>query len=86
MATEMNLLFTAKGDHRYVYVYDDESVDALVDHLGRQAASPELDIDFGDVTPLVEIVRRAATRRAARSCETVPRPRPCVAGSTDFAL
>jgi hypothetical protein len=54
---ELNVLALIKGDERYVYVYDDESRDDLIDALRNQAADPRLSFSWFDAAVLTEKAR-----------------------------
>jgi hypothetical protein len=53
---EFNVLALIKGNDRYVYVYDDESRQPLLDALQGQAADPELSLNWFDVAVLTQKV------------------------------
>lgn len=52
MAKELNVLALIKGEQRYVYVYDDDSRDALVERVHAHAADPRLDLNWFDAVIL----------------------------------
>jgi len=56
MPQEFNVLALAKGDERYVYIYDDRSRQLLLEHLQEQAASAELVLNWFDASVLTEKV------------------------------
>jgi hypothetical protein len=57
---ELNILALIKGGERYVFVYDDESRDALVNVLRDQAADPRLTFSWFDASVLTHKVRAQA--------------------------
>ncbi|MFO0796163.1 MAG: hypothetical protein U0804_01735 [Gemmataceae bacterium] len=57
MPRELNVLALFKGDEKYLFVYDDESRDALVDDIRHQAADPAVAISWFDAAVLTERVR-----------------------------
>jgi hypothetical protein len=57
---ELNILALIKGNERYVFVYDDESRDALVEVLRNQAAEPRLTFSWFDAGVLTQKVREQA--------------------------
>lgn len=57
MTRELNVLALFKGDHRYIFVYDDDSRDALIDHIRHKAADPAVPINWFDAAVLTERVR-----------------------------
>jgi hypothetical protein len=54
---ELNVLALFKGDERFIFVYDDESREALVDEVRHQAADPRLSLSWFDAAVLTERVR-----------------------------
>lgn len=52
MAREFNVLALVKGEHYYVYVYDDDSRGELEDHFQRQVADPSLNFSPFDAAVL----------------------------------
>lgn len=57
MTRELNVLALLKGDERYIFVYDDESRDALIDDIRNKAADPGVRINWFDAAVLTERVR-----------------------------
>lgn len=64
MPRELNVLALVKGQERYIFVYDDESRDRLIDAFRDQAASPRLSLTWLDALVL--------TRKAREQQETAP--------------
>jgi len=69
---EFNVLALIKGEERYVFIYDDESRQTLIDAFRDQAADPRLSLTWFDAAVLTDKAREQAgeTRRsepAARS-------------------
>jgi hypothetical protein len=54
---ELNVLALFKGEERYIFVYDDESRDALIDDIRDKAADPTIPINWFDAAVLTERVR-----------------------------
>lgn len=54
---ERNVLALFKGNARYIFVYDDESRDALIDDIRDKAANPAITINWFDAAVLTERVR-----------------------------
>jgi hypothetical protein len=65
MRQEMNILAMAKGSERYVFLYDDESCDALIDLFDKFAENTELNFSAGDAALLGHKVRESAARQSA---------------------
>lgn len=57
MKRELNVLALFKGDERFIFVYDDESRDALIDEVRHQASDPALAISWFDAAVLTERIR-----------------------------
>ena len=72
MRRELNVVALIKGKERYVFIYDDESRQTLIDAFRDQAADPRLSLTWFDAAVLTGKAREQAgeTRRsepAARS-------------------
>lgn len=69
MAREFNVLALIKGEERYLFVYDDESRETLLDAFRDQAADPRLDFSWFDAAVLTEKAREQAkgAKPASRS-------------------
>ncbi len=70
---EFNVLALVKGDERYIFVYDDESRQPLIDTFRDQAADPHLSFTWFDAAVLTEKAREQA--RAASQSEPPSRSR-----------
>ena len=60
MRKELNVLALVKGNERYVFVYDDESRQPLIDAFRNQAADPRLSLTWFDAAVLTEKAREQA--------------------------
>ncbi len=60
MAQEFNVLALLKGDERYVYVYDDDSRQALLEQLRAHAAQTDLSLNWFDAAVLTEKIWQQA--------------------------
>ena len=70
MTRELNVLALFKGAERFIFVYDDESRDGLVDELRDQAADPTVALNWFDAAVLTERVRNPdAAPDAAQSID-----------------
>lgn len=58
MQQAMNVLALVKDSERYVFIYDDESPDTLLQTLGRFAADKQLSFNWYDAAVLSQKVRR----------------------------
>lgn len=67
MRREFNVLALVKGAERYVFVYDDDSRQALIDAFRDQAADPRLTFSWFDAAVMTD-----KAREQARTAETVP--------------
>jgi hypothetical protein len=57
---ELNILALIKGTERYVFVYDDESRESLIDAFRDQAADPRLSFSWFDAALLTRKARDQA--------------------------
>jgi hypothetical protein len=57
---ELNVLALIKGEERYIYVYDDDSRQPLIDILRDQASDPRLSFTWFDAAVLSEKAREQA--------------------------
>ncbi len=67
MRREFNVLALLKGRERYVFIYDDEAHEPLLDALRDQAADPHLSLTWFDAAILTE-----KAREQARAAEDLP--------------
>jgi hypothetical protein len=70
---EFNVLALIKGNERYIFVYDDESRQPLIDAFRDQAADPNLTFTWFDAAVLTDKAREQA--RAAPQSEPPSRSR-----------
>jgi len=57
VSRELNVLALFKAAERFIFVYDDDSRDAVVDEIRHQAADPAVAINWFDAAVLTERVR-----------------------------
>lgn len=57
MNRELNVLALFKGDERFIFVYDDDSRDDMIDEIRHRAADPAVAINWFDAAVLTERVR-----------------------------
>ncbi len=67
---ELNVLALFKGSERFIFVYDDDSRDALVDDIRHKAADPAVALTWFDAAVLTDRVRNPA----AAAAELAPHP------------
>ena len=72
MSREFNVLALIKGQERYVFVYDDDSRQPLIEALRDQAADPRLSFSWFDAAVLTDKARQQA---AAGGQAPASRPR-----------
>lgn len=72
MRREFNVLALIKGAERYVFVYDDQSLDSLITCLRDHAADPRLTFSWFDAAVLTDKAREQIANDAAR---TASKPR-----------
>ena len=79
MQREMNVLALVKNSERYVFLYDDDSTEAVLQKLGQYAADKDLSFSWYDAAVLSQKVRRlkeeAVTEKSAVS-STSSHPAP----------
>lgn len=56
-ATDINVIALVKRPERYVFLFDDASIDELLRTFGRFASNPELSFSFQDATFLGRKIR-----------------------------
>lgn len=66
MTREINVLALVKNSERYVFLYDDESPDALLRTLGRYASDEELSFTWYDAAVLSQKIRQQRQGEALR--------------------
>jgi hypothetical protein len=57
MGQEFNVLALVKGEEHYIFVYDDDSRQPLVDALRDNAADPRLSFNWFDAAVLTQKAR-----------------------------
>ena len=65
MQREVNVLALVKSGERFVFLYDSESVDTLLEQLGQQAADPDLSFTWYDAAVLSQRVRKMREQSGA---------------------
>jgi hypothetical protein len=70
---EFNVLALIKGNERYVFVYDENSREPLLEAFRAQAADPSLSLNWYDAAVLTQKAHEQATVVAAHPEETAPR-------------
>jgi hypothetical protein len=60
VSREFNVLALIKGQERYIFVYDDESRDPLIEAFRNNAADPRLSFSWFDAAVLTEKARLQA--------------------------
>lgn len=64
MERGVNVLALVKDSERFIFLYDDESAESLLETFGRYAADPDLSFSWYDAAMLSQKVRRL--RRASQ--------------------
>lgn len=57
MSESVNLLAMVRDEHRFVFLYDDNSVDTLLATFSQYAEDPELEFTWYDAAKLAQRVR-----------------------------
>lgn len=60
LAPKINAMTLIKGHERYVFLYDDSSVRAALQTLGRFASNPELSFTWYDAAVMSQEIRKRA--------------------------
>ena len=76
MRREYNVLALIKGNERYVFVYDDEAHEPLIDALRDHAADPHLSFTWFDAAVLTEKAREQARAVEQKPAADPPLSRP----------
>ncbi len=61
MTQELNVLALIKGDERFIFVYDDDSTETLIEDIRNQAADPAVALNWFDAAVLTERVRNPSS-------------------------
>jgi hypothetical protein len=61
---DVNVLALFKGTDRYIFVYDDDSRDDLIDELRNAAADPRTALNWFDAAVLTDRARQQGTEPA----------------------
>ena len=67
MQREMNVLALVKNSERYVFLYDDDSTESVLQKLGQYAADEELSFSWYDAAVLSQKVRRLKEETIAKT-------------------
>ena len=76
MQREMNVLALVKNSERYVFLYDDDSLDSVLQTLGRYAADKELSFSWYDAAVLSQKVRKLNQANTPVQTLAPPKPKP----------
>ena len=63
MQKSVNVLAIVRDGHRYVFLYDDTSIDTVLSTLSQYASDPELDFTWYDAALLSQRVRGLRERQ-----------------------
>jgi hypothetical protein len=61
MSEAVNVLALVRDGHRYVFLYDDDSIDTILASLSEYAKDPELGFTWYDAAVLSQRVRHLRT-------------------------
>jgi len=65
--SEMNVLALVKNSERYVFLYDDDSTESVLQKMGQYAADVELSFSWYDAAVLSQKVRRLMEETIAKT-------------------
>jgi hypothetical protein len=57
---DLNVLALIKGEERFIFVYDDDSRDRVIDSVRDKAADPAVSLNWFDAAVLTERARQQA--------------------------
>ena len=72
MAQEFNVLALVKGQEHYIFVYDDDSRETLIDSFRDQAADPDLSLNWFDAMVLTTKAREKDSFRSIQPRRSGP--------------
>ena len=81
MQREMNVLALVKNSERYVFLYDDDSTESVLQKLGQYAADEELSFSWYDAAVLSQKVRRLKEETIAKTSAVSSSSSPAAAAS-----
>ncbi len=70
MSNDINILALAKGEERYIFLYDDQSRNEALRTLGRYASNPELSFSWYDAAVMSQKVRKNKNCQQASEAAT----------------
>ena len=62
---ELNVIALFKGRERFIFVYDEESRDTLIDNIRDKAAEPSIPINWFDAAVLTQRIRQQEPQAAS---------------------
>ena len=62
MSKDINILALAKGEERYIFLYNDETRNETLRMLGRYASNSELSFSWYDAAVMSQKVRKTQTQ------------------------
>jgi hypothetical protein len=62
VSKDINILALAKGEERYIFLYNDETRNEALRTLGRYASNSELSFSWNDAAVLSQKVRRSQSQ------------------------
>ena len=65
MSKDINILALAKGEERYIFLYDDDSRSETLRTLGRYASNPDLSFSWYDAAVMSQKIRKSKKTTAA---------------------
>ena len=57
MSKAMNVLALVRDEHRFIFLYDDNSIDTVLATLSEYASDPEMEFSWYDAAILAQRVR-----------------------------
>jgi tripartite-type tricarboxylate transporter receptor subunit TctC len=62
---DLNVLALVRGEERFIFVYDDQSRDEILDAIRDAAADPQISLSWFDAAVLTERARQQALRESS---------------------
>lgn len=70
MSEAVNVIALVRDEHRFVFVYDDHSIDTLLVTLSQYAEDPELEFSWYDAAKLSQRVREMLAQQESLDGES----------------
>lgn len=82
----MNVLALVKNSERYVFLYDDDSTESVLQKLGQYAADEDLSFSWYDAAVLSQKVRRLKEETIAKTSAVPSSSAPSITSAPNSAV